>query len=381
VRQFEDVASPGNVKNEMTGNYTSFEWGVFHTSGTPCWDFTLKNNNRGSRKNAVKDSKGVSGIAMNEVLQALKASGVFWAILEQVGGVDVHYSGQDQSNLQEFIQKAEEKGFAIAVMEICEKAHLPHHRRRKYIGLVNIGLAMQVPGLAIGLHERMREWAALAESFNDVDLPEEYRLVPRDFILQHDHTLVCAAREDADATAAKKATMESDPIQRRLDTVKKKRPAEPPRGKKQGGDTKRAKTIGGRPVRCAVNASDAFDAPTDPSGHGIASDSDDADADASTTHRAMMLPGWMGVHDTAHRRAFGDYIMSHENLLRLEYLHNGFFHALEPRFQECVLFWDRKDPLRDLGVEETDCDDLQFFDPSVLIHVNIIDLRDAIVCI
>jgi hypothetical protein len=89
----------------------------------------------------------------------------------------------------------------------------------------------------------------------------------------------------------------------------------------------------------------------------------------------------MGVHDTTHRRAFGDYIMSHENPLRLEYLNNGFYHALEPRFQECVLFWDRKDPLRDLGVEETDCDDLQFFDPSVLIHVNIIDLRDAIVCI
>ena len=61
---------------------------------------------------------------------------------------------------------------------------------------------------------------------------------------------------------------------------------------------------------------------------------------------------WVLDHMECYQRSELDYKPSHENPLRFAYDSAEFYRALTPRFAECVLYYDEKEPLSTLGEGE-----------------------------
>ena len=87
--------------------------------------------------------------------------------------------------------------------------------------------------------------------------------------------------------------------------------------------------------------------------------------DQSASSDVVTKPSsWIGGRRKARHNAKPTYIPEHQNPFRRRYMGNPFYLSLEPRFRECVLFFDETEPLVPLRPGQTWVDNPVFLDLS-----------------
>lgn len=263
----------------------------FGTSGPPCVDMTIKNNNKVVLSSCVARGHGKSGSGVKMTEDFMTKYEPLVMIVEMVLGANVKYGMSPDTNLTAMEGRFREAGYEMQTLTAYAEHWIPHRRARFYIVCVHKQKFAAMHGGSIALPMVMHDLKSLwQDRFCNITVPSDYALCMKDFLLPHDHPLVQAHLQQLDQRA----------------------PAAPPNKKRRLSESAPPAEI-------------------------------EAEQDEIK---------WHNVHKVYYESIGLEYKPEHENSFRFQYADCLWYRARPAREREIILAEDEKNPVGFVGTEE-----------------------------